>query len=430
MVKRVFLVFDIGTSDLKCGCINDREEVMAEHSCQFRMIQSGEHYEVDFRRFSEDAKALITKCLLDKAMDHIEVEAMLITSQAQTFAPVDKDFNPLLPGIVWLDQRAASEAGYLRDNLNDFSHSAGFQVPMPGLYVSKLLWLKRNKPEVFDEASYFPLVSEYLVQQLTGQFYTDSTGFGMSGMYDYRHDGFNSRLLQILGLQKEHFPAVNRAATRGEEVTHGVQKELGISYGFPVYLCGNDQAASASGAGLTQPGDVNINFGTALVLYTLTDQLVTDLKPEQISGKHPLGDSFFFLSYESDFGIQMRELKERFFPKGSYDQLFESYLQHPEVESVKPTAFNVKDPENVHLHCAGVIKYYLKKLRQHVDQIRLHVNFKKIYLSGGMTQSGVWLEILKQNLTCPIEVNNSANAGLVGAVNIYLNNTNHPYYAN
>ncbi|MEQ9289779.1 MAG: FGGY-family carbohydrate kinase [Cyclobacteriaceae bacterium] len=429
-MKRVFLVFDIGTSDLKCGCINDREEVMVEHSCQFPMTQSGEHYEVDFRRFSEDAKALIAKCLVDKVMNNVEVEAMLITSQAQTFAPVDKDFNPLLPGIVWLDQRAVSEAGYLRDNLNDFSHSAGFQAPIPGLYASKLLWLKRNEPVVFDEASYFPLVSEYLAQQLTGQVYTDSTGFGMSGMYDYRHNGFNTSLLQILGLQKDHFPLVDRAATRGEQVMQGVQKEFGISYGFPVYLCGNDQAASAAGAGLTQPGEVNINFGTAMVLYTLTDQLVTDLKQEQISGKHPLGDSFFFLSYESDFGIQMRKLKEGFFPKGSYNQLFESYLQHPEVESVIPTSCKANDPENVLLHCAGVIKYYLKKLRQHLDQISLHIKFKKIYLSGGMTQSGVWLEILKQNLSCPIEVNNSANAGLVGAVNIYLNNTNHSYYAN
>ena len=52
----------------------------------------------------------------------------------------------------------------------------------------------------------------------------------------------------------------------------------------PVYSCGNDQCASAAGAGLLAEGDAVCNFGTATVIYTLRGCQPEWLGPNQIAG--------------------------------------------------------------------------------------------------------------------------------------------------
>ena len=213
---------------------------------------------------------------------------------------------------------------------------------------------------------------------------------------------------------------------RGELITRQIQQEWKLNHRFPVFLCGNDQGASARGAGLKQPGDVNINFGTAMVFYTISDSLTTDLTEDQIAGKHPEGDNYFLLNFESDFGIQIRRLKDKFFKQATYDQFFQTYIQYPDVDERIPLSedfgLNSVSEANSHRLCAGVIKYYLSRFRSHLAQIRTSVHLKNITLSGGMMLSKVWLEILGSTLNQPFTINNRADAGLVGALHIYLDN--------
>jgi len=315
--KKIYLVLDIGTSYIKCGCIDPEYNVVASYQREFPMVQNQRLFEIDFDLFFETANELIKECLSDRLVNQYKVEALLITSQAQTSAPADENFKPLRKGIVWLDERAEKEAAYLREMLKDFSRASGFKRPFPGLYIAKLLWLKWNEAAVFRMAKTFPLINEYLAYRLSGKFYSDSGGIGMSGMYDFRFNEINKDILEIIGLEEDNFPQIEKAATQGELILPEFRQQWSINYGFPVFLCGNDQGASASGAGLKRPGDININFGTAIVFYTITDSLVSKLTDSQIAGKHPTGDNFFLLNFGSDFGIQIRSLKEKYFKNES-----------------------------------------------------------------------------------------------------------------
>ncbi len=423
--QKIFLVLDIGTSDIKCGGVDAVGNIVARRKREFPMTQKQGAFEIDFDVFLDATAELLRECLADDLVRRAGVEALLVVSQAQTFAPVDADFRPLRPGMVWLDERADEEAAYLRERLPDFNAAAGFARPLVALYVSKLLWLKRHEPDVFAKARAFPLINEFLVYKLTGQFYSDSSSFGMGGVYDFRRNDLNPEILQILGLTKDFFPQVEKAAVKGALISEQIRREWRLSERFPVFMCGNDQGASACGAGLRRPGDVNINFGTALVIYTVTGSLTADLGDDQIAGKHPIGDSYFLLNFESDFGMQIRRLKERFFTRESYDQLFRTFLQHADVAAQPPADNADRDslsPEHAHRLCAGVVKYYLARLQAHFERIQQAVAVKNISLSGGMAQSSVWLDILRDVLKQPFTVNNRVDAGLFGAIEIYLQN--------
>jgi sugar (pentulose or hexulose) kinase len=69
--------------------------------------------------------------------------------------------------------------------------------------------------------------------------------------------------------------------------------------------------------------------------------------------------------------------------------------------------------------CSGIINYYLDRLKVHYAQIKESVKLNKITVSGGFTQSQIWMEILEKVLDMPFEINNRQDAGLLGAVKIY-----------
>ena len=426
-MRKIYLVLDIGTSFIKCGCVDSNFNIITQIHREFPMIQKQNTYEIDFDLFFNTANDLISECLADQVVKDSTIEALLITSQAQTFAPVDADFSPIRKGLVWLDERAEKEATFLKRELHGFAKAAVIKQPSPSLYVSKLLWLKQNEADTYKKARAFPLINEYLVYKLTGEFYSDCTSFGMSGMYDFCQNSINSELLTILGLTEESFPTIKKATSKGELISEQMQHQWDLNYRFPVFLCGNDQGASACGAGLKQSGDVNINFGTAMVFYTITDSLITDITDDQIAGKHPVGNDFFLLNYESDFGMQIRKLKNKYFQHGTYDQLFETYLNYPDVNAELPIS-EVEDHsdflsiEDIQIICAGIIKYYLLRLKVHFNQIRQVVTLNDITISGGLTKSQIWLKILENVFDQPFTINNHEDAGLLGAVEIYLNN--------
>lgn len=424
--SNIILVLDIGTSYIKCGCADSENNIIFSYQREFPMQQNGLCFEIDFDHFFDTTQELLKECLADPRVEDYKVDALLITSQAQTFAPVDADFNPLYQGIVWLDERAEQQTGFLQEQLPDFARRAGFSRPSPAQYVSKLLWLKQNEPDIFKKARAFPLINEYLARKLTGEFYSDSTSFGMGGIFDFSRNSINPELLSILGLTENFFPKIEKAAMRGEFISKNTQQDWDLTYGFSVFLCGNDQGASACGAGVKKAGDVNINFGTAMVFYTITESLATDMTEYQIAGKHPVDNDYFLLNAESDFGIQIRRLKDLFFHKGTYDQLFQTYYDYPLADEKAPPSMEeylrLSTPSASHERCAGIIKYYINRLKVHFAQIRKSVELKNVFISGGMAQSKVWISILRKTLEVPLTVNNRSNAGLFGALNIYLQN--------
>ncbi|MCD6596995.1 MAG: FGGY-family carbohydrate kinase [Bacteroidales bacterium] len=419
----LFLILDIGTSYIKCGCVDSKNNILALCQREFPMQQRGSFFEIDFDQFLSSTQELLKECLADPGVKDYKVKALLITSQAQTFAPVDADFQPLRKGIVWLDDRAEKEADFLGKQLPDYGKTAGFVRPLAEQYVSKLLWLKKNEASVFEKAYAFPLINEYLVQKLTGKFYSDITGFGMSGMFDFRSNSINKEILSILGLTEAFFPEIGKPGVRGELISKGIQQKWDLPNEFPVYLCGFDQGVSAYGSGVKKTGDVNINLGTAMVFYTITESLTTDLSENQIAGKHSVGNDYFLLNLENDFGIQIRQLKEDYFQNDTYDLLFQTYLNYPDVLEKRPpfdkVDLNSAEAEDAHKLCAGIIKYYVNRLKVHFAQISKSVELKNIFISGGMAQSKVWLEILGSSLNLPFTINKQANAGIFGAIKIY-----------
>ncbi|MBD3287333.1 hypothetical protein GF337_00880, partial [candidate division KSB1 bacterium] len=180
----VVIVLDLGTSAFKCGLVSDALNIVAACKHDVQLQKHSGLIEIDFEAAIQTCSALIRHIIGEAAAKRCRPEALIITSQAQTFVPVDRDFKPMITGISWLDTRAGDEADFLSQSIKNIPLKMGYRRPSPMLYSSKLLWLKNYLPEIYRRAHAFPLLNEFIVQKLTGEFYTDYTNFGMTGMLD------------------------------------------------------------------------------------------------------------------------------------------------------------------------------------------------------------------------------------------------------
>ncbi|MCK4423375.1 MAG: hypothetical protein KAV18_04820, partial [Candidatus Omnitrophica bacterium] len=401
----------------------NNEELICSASEKFELYQNAKICESDFEQCYQTALKVLDRVIPETIQQGYTVSGLLITSQAQTFVPVDEHFNPLSKGIVWLDSRAEDEEKYLIEQLPDFQKTAGLSQPSSALYGSKLLWFKNNKPDIYKKAKYFPLINEFIVYKLTGKFYSDYTNFSMGGVLDIRKKKLNTKILEILELSADNFPEIKEAVSISYNIKAELKKRFDLKNDVPVYFCGNDQSVSAAGAGIKRVGEISANFGTAMVVYTYLDNLPDVIAPYQMAGISPVAAEYFILSVET-VGNIIDNVKNTCFPEISYDEFFSKYYIVKDIDL--PDDIKVVNGQLIGLdefdpdkQAGFTVKYFLNRFCFHLSQIEKQVKAEKLYISGGIAKSSVWIDLLKENIDQQIILNNTREAGLIGAVKIY-----------
>src|SRR5208282_5722822 len=110
-------------------------------------------------------------------VDKNEIRALGISAQGETLVPIDREGTPLRNAIVWLDNRAQQEAELLS---KEFDQQSTYRITgqvsiVPTWPASKILWIKRNEPEIFRKTFKYLLVEDYLIYKMTGKFVAEGS---------------------------------------------------------------------------------------------------------------------------------------------------------------------------------------------------------------------------------------------------------------
>src|SRR5207248_2203128 len=138
----------------------------------------------------------------------LKPEAIGITSQAQTFVTLDPAGKTIGPAVVWLDERAETEAKEADWALPDFPETCGFIRPSPLQFLPKVMHAQRAG----QGGSRFLLLNEWILQRLTGEAFGDTTNQGMGGFWDISRNGWNERALGMVGITPESLATIGPAA--------------------------------------------------------------------------------------------------------------------------------------------------------------------------------------------------------------------------
>lgn len=268
-----FLGLDAGTTSVKAALFDSRGGCAGIGRVEYQLsTPSAEQAELDARVYWTSSVTAIQAAIRQAGVDPGQVRAIAVSSQGETTITLDKRGEPLRPALVWLDNRAASQAEQLgaRFDRQDVYATTGVTEVVPTWTACKIQWIKENEPEVFERAAKFLLVKDYLIYRLSGEYVTDGAIACTTLLYDIRSHTWWGEMLDAVGITPGQLPAITPPGAAVGRLSASAAEVLGLDRRTLVINAGMDQAAGAVGAGSISPEVVSETTGAALAIQMTT----------------------------------------------------------------------------------------------------------------------------------------------------------------
>lgn len=273
------LVFDLGTTYFKAALIERSGRLL--HVVRIvppiRRTTSG-LMELDAPEFAATIRRAIDQLRRLDAPAMARIEAITFASQTNSFLLLDRHGCPITPILLWPDRRAAALEPEIdtSSSIPRFSATTGIPELSAQFMVAKLMWIRRQQPDLWQAAAKLCLISDYFTLLLAERHVTEAGAAGLTGLVDIRHCRWWPIALERFAIPAVWLPELVRPATD----LGPVGREAAQAYGLPkrcrlVVGC-LDQYAGAIGLGNVEPGIVSETTGTVLATVQCTNTLVQD----------------------------------------------------------------------------------------------------------------------------------------------------------
>jgi xylulokinase len=199
------------------------------------------------------------------------VAAIGLTYQMHGLVLLDAADEVLRPAIIWCDSRAVDLG---RDAFEALGPDWCFEYLLnsPGNFTaSKLAWVRRHEPEIYEQAHTALLPGDYVAFRMTGERRTTPSGLSEATLWDVQRDGLATDLLDYFDLDPDLWPEVVPTFSEQGTLTRDAAEALGLPTGVPVTYRAGDQPNNAFSLNALQPGDVAATAGTSGVVYGIDD---------------------------------------------------------------------------------------------------------------------------------------------------------------
>ncbi len=260
---RYVLAHDMGTSGDKASLVNEHGEIVDRVIQSYSLLhrQSG-WAEQDplqwWNAFCECNRKLLHQVSAE------DVKALVLTGQMMCCLPLDFKGDVLYPAITWADTRAGEEAAWIEREIGEilYYETTGMRAAA-GYVLPKLLWLKKNRPEIFHRTASVFSPKDYITWLLTGKKATDPETAVYTHAYDRKRKEWSKLLLDKVGVRQAIFPEVLEPGTRIGSVLPEISSEAGLPSGLSVVMGVGDGGAATLGTGICRSGDTYISLGTS-----------------------------------------------------------------------------------------------------------------------------------------------------------------------
>ena len=198
----------------------------------------------------------------------VQVKAVCISSlYGGSGIPVDADMQPLHPCLIWMDRRAEAQVAFVKANVDLHRLGAVTGNGVDSYYgFTKMMWLRDERPDVWDRTALFLPPNAYVIQRLTGEVAVDHSSAGnIGGVYDIERRAWSREMLETLSIPARMMPARLVAST---DIVGGLMAaraaRLGLDPGTPVVAGGVDAAVATYAAGVVAPGQHVAMIGTSM----------------------------------------------------------------------------------------------------------------------------------------------------------------------
>ncbi len=337
-----------------------------------------------------------------------------LSGQMHGLVALDAEDRVLRPAILWNDQRTAEECRQIEDivGLEQLISLTGNRA-LPGFTAPKLLWLRRNEPDVYARIARVLLPKDYVRLRLCGEHATDVSDASGTLLLDVARRRWSEEVLAALDLEPAWLPPVLESPVVSGHTADDV----------PVAAGGGDQAAGALGVGVTKPGPVSVALGTSGVVFAAFDEFVADARARVHAFCHAVPGAWHAMGVMLSAAGSLGWLGQIVAPGEDYDALlrgatqwapgteglvFLPYLAGERTPHADPDARGAFVGLSLRHDRGALVRAVLEGvafgLRDSLDLITaLGVTPSVGRVSGGGARSDLWLAIVASVLELPLQ---------------------------
>ena len=357
-----------------------------------------------------------------------------IDGQGWAAVAIDSTGQVLCPSPLWFDTRAADICAELgdaigRERIFDVSGNP-FQ---PTYTTPKIIWLKRNMPEVYTKTAYVLQSNGFIAYRLTGEVSQDlSQGYGLH-CFDLRRGKYDYSLCEEMGIKPSLLPEIVPCHHIVGSVTKEAAAACGLLEGTPVVAGGLDAACGTLGAGVVMPGQTQVQGGQAGGMSIATNEY--NLSPVLINGFHVVPGLWLVQGGTVGGGGVLRWFRQEFGENESFDQLtglaenvptgaeglvFLPYMAGERSpiwdENAKGIFYGLDYTKTKAHFVRAALEGVAFSLRHNLETAaEAGTHAEEMRAMGGAANSALWMQIKADVTGKPITVSSSDTATTLGA---------------
>ncbi len=426
---------DLGSTNIKVAIYDQEFQLIDRQSRPVKYIREGGFVEFDANAYFAALISLLATMTQQNRITAIK--SIAFTGQAESLVVLGKDGKPLMNAISWMDERSTEECAVLAERFDGATCEAvtGQMAVLPTWPATKILWLKNNKPEIYNNAATYLLLKDYIVYALTGEKLADMSIATFSFYFDIYNKRYWQEMLDAIGITESQLPPLVEPCSVAGKLKPELAEAMGLSGETVVNVGTLDHFAGMIGTGNIAPGGITLSTGTVMAMAMMCGQPVP--KSCGIAMHYGfLPDTYVMLPVAESGGVSLEwfrrtcmgdttydEMNKVLSKRGGNELLFLPYLvgtNAPEFDSDATGVFWGLRQEHDKFDMAhAVMEGVAFVLRKNCDYIaKSGIKPTSIIATGGGAKSPVWCQLQADITGLPVQIPAEKEAACLGAAMI------------
>jgi gluconokinase len=430
---------DLGTTNCKVVAVSDCGSLLASASSDYSLYTPHSGW-VEQKPEEVWAGVLIAlRSLLLKLPDGAQAAGLSLSGAMHSSFPMDAAGQPLAPAMTWADQRATPQAAALRARCDPHALYLRTGCPVtPFYHLSKLRWWLEEASDLVRGTAKFVMIKDWVLYRLTGALVSDLSMASSTGLLDNRRLDWDPEALDLAGVKPGQLPRLISPSAVVGSLLPAAAQATGLTGGLPVVAGASDGGLANLGAGAAAPGQSVITVGTSGAVRRLVAEPLLD--PRERTWCYLVSEGRWFAGGAiNNGGLALRWVRERFYPEMEGEAGFVRLMD--EAASVAPGAGGVlllpyftgeRSPHWDPAVRATLAGLGLEHGRPHIARAVLEgvafcladvwealaaapVSADPVHLTGGITHSPLWEQIVADVIGIPMAPVDVADASALGA---------------
>ncbi|AEN99460.1 gluconokinase [Lactobacillus sanfranciscensis] len=218
--------------------------------------------------------------VLEKAdLEHGSLKGVSYSCAMHSVICLDENYKPLTRAITWADNRAVKYADELKENGIGMELYKKTGVPThPMTPLTKIMWLRNEKPDIYKKTRYFVGIKEYINYKLFGELKEDYSIANATGLFNIFTMDWDDQALEVAGVTRDQLPKLVDTTYQFKGMVDHCANMIGINKETPFVIGASDGPLANLGVDAIQPGVVAVTIGTSGAVRVVTDKPTIDSK--------------------------------------------------------------------------------------------------------------------------------------------------------